>query len=152
MKEFKVTPIKNGTVIDHITCNMALKVLKILGVTEKGVGSTVSALLHVPSKKAEWKDVVKIEDRELDTEEVDKIALIAPDATINIIRNYNVAEKHKVELPDEVMGIVKCPNPSCITNLKEPVESRFTVISKNPPMLKCWYCERELEDVSEHII
>ncbi len=152
MKEFKVTPIKNGTVIDHITCNMALKVLKILGVTEKGVGSTVSALLHVPSKKAEWKDVVKIEDRELDTEEVDKIALIAPDATINIIRNYNVAEKHKVELPDEVMGIVKCPNPSCITNLKEPVESRFTVISKNPPILKCWYCERELEDVSEHII
>jgi aspartate carbamoyltransferase regulatory subunit len=95
--------------------------------------------------------VVKIEDRELEANEVDKIALIAPEATINIIRNYKVAEKHKVELPDEVKGIVTCPNPSCITNLKEPVETRFTVISQKPPVLKCWYCEREIEDISEHI-
>lgn len=152
VKEFKVTPIKNGTVIDHITCNMALKVLSILGITEGGVNSTVSVLMHVPSGKANWKDVVKIEDRELDAKEVDKIALIAPFATINIIRNYNVAEKHRVKLPDCVKGIVKCSNLNCITNLKEPVESRFEVISYDPPNLKCWYCEREIEDISEHIV
>ena len=152
VKEFKVTPIKNGTVIDHITCNTALKVLKILGITEGCVSSTVSVLMHVPSSKAGWKDVVKIEDRELDAKEVDKIALIAPFATINIIRNYNVAEKHRVELPKTVIGIVKCANLNCITNLKEPVESRFEVISTAPPKLKCWYCEREIEDISEYII
>ena len=152
VKEFKVTPIKNGTVIDHITCNMALKVLNILGITEGGVNSTVSVLMHVPSGKAGWKDVVKIEDRELDAKEVDKIALIAPFATINIIRNYNVAEKHRVKLPECVQGIVKCSNLNCITNLKEPVESRFEVISYDPPNLKCWYCEREIVDISEHIV
>lgn len=152
VKEFKVTPIKNGTVIDHITCNTALKVLKILGITEGGVNSTVSVLMHVPSSKTDWKDVVKIEDRELDAKEVDKIALIAPFATINIIRNYNVAEKHRVELPEMVKGIVKCANLNCITNLQEPVESKFNVISKNPPKLKCWYCEREIVDISEHMV
>jgi aspartate carbamoyltransferase regulatory subunit len=152
VKEFKVTPIKNGTVIDHITCNMALKVLSILGITEGGVNSTVSVLMHVPSGKAGWKDVVKIEDRELDAKEVDKIALISPFATINIIRNYNVAEKHRVELPDVVKGIVKCANLNCITNLKEPVESKFEVISRDPPNLRCWFCEREIVDISEHIV
>lgn len=152
VKEFKVTPIKNGTVIDHITCNTALKVLSILGMTEGGVNSTVSVLMHVRSEKAGWKDVLKIEDRELDAKEVDKIALIAPFATINIIRNYNVAEKHRVKLPDIVVGIVKCANLNCITNLQEPVESKFEVISKDPPKLKCWYCERELEDISDYII
>ncbi len=152
VKEFRVTPIRNGTVIDHITCNMALKVLTTLGITEKGVDSTVSVLMHVPSKKAGWKDVVKVEDRELDAREVDKIALIAPFATINIIRDYKVAEKHVVELPDMVVGIVKCANLNCITNLKEPVESKFEVVSKDPPKLKCWYCEREIQDISEHIV
>ena len=152
VKELRVTPIRNGTVIDHITCNMALKVLSILGITEKGVDSTVSVLLHVPSKKGGWKDVVKIEDRELVAKEVDRIALIAPFATINIIRNYNVAEKHNVELPENVKGIVKCANINCITNLKEPVESRFDVISKDPPKLRCWYCERVIEDLSEQMV
>lgn len=152
VKEFRVTPIRNGTVIDHITCNMALKVLSTLGITEKGVDSTVSVLMHVPSEKAGWKDVVKVEDRELDAREVDKIALIAPFATINIIRDYKVAEKHVVELPDTVIGIVKCANLNCITNLKEPVESKFEVVSKDPPKLKCWYCEREIQDISEHIV
>ncbi len=152
VKEMRVTPIRNGTVIDHIKCNMALRVLSILGITEKGVDSTVSVLLHVPSKKGGWKDVVKIEDRELLAKEVDRIALIAPYATINIIRNYNVAEKHRVELPENVRGIVKCANINCITNLKEPVESRFDVISKDPPKLRCWYCERVIEDLSEQMV
>lgn len=151
MKELKVTPIKNGTVIDHITCGMALKVLKILGVDES-IGSTVSVLMHVPSKKTDWKDIVKVEDRELDSKELNKIALIAPNATINIIRNYNVAEKHKVQLPDVVKGIVRCGNPNCITNLREPIEPEFSVESTNPIKLKCRYCDRELDDIFGNII
>jgi aspartate carbamoyltransferase regulatory subunit len=152
MKEFKVTPIRNGTVIDHIECGMALKVLRIIGVGGTNVQSPVSVLMHVPSSKNVFKDVVKVEDRELDPKEVDKIALISPRATINIIRDFNVAEKFTVALPDVVKGIAHCSNPSCITNLKEPVEAEFLVESKNPPVLRCIYCDRILEDAAEHLI
>lgn len=152
MKDFKVTPIRNGTVIDHIECGMALKVLRILGVEGHNVRSTISILMHVPSKKAGWKDVVKVEDRELDPKEVDKISLISPKATINIIRDFNVAEKYKVKLPTIVRGIVRCGNPNCITNLNEPVEPEFTIESKDPPVLRCIYCDRIMEDIADHLI
>jgi len=151
MKEFKVTPIRNGTVIDHIQMGMALKVLRIIGVKED-ISSTVSVLMHVPSKKAGWKDIVKIEDRELDPKELDKIALVSPDATINIIRDYNVAEKFIVEVPNVIKGIMKCSNPSCITNKNEPVEPEFVVESKKPIALRCVYCDRVTSDVSENLI
>jgi len=153
MREVKVTPIKNGTVIDHITPGMALNVLKIIGIPDTGVQSTVSVLMHVPSRKVKWKDIVKVEDRELDKDQLDKIALIAPDATINIIRNYNVVEKHRVEAPSEVVGLVKCENPSCISNKpREPVKSRFSVASRNPLRLKCHYCDRELADIARNLL
>ncbi len=150
MKEFKVTPIRNGTVIDHINVGMALKVLKIIGVKDD-VNSTVSVLIHVPSKKAGWKDIVKIEDRELDPKELDRIALISPNATINIIRDYNVAEKFIVEVPNVIKGIMRCSNPGCITNKDEPVEPEFVVESKKPITLRCVYCDRVTTDVAENI-
>jgi aspartate carbamoyltransferase regulatory subunit len=152
MRDVKVTPIKNGTVIDHITPGMALNVLKIIGIPDTGVQSTVSILMHVPSRKVKWKDIVKVEDRELDKSQVDKIALIAPNATINIIRNYNVIEKHHVEAPKEVVGLVRCENPNCITNKpREPVKSKFMVVSYEPLQLKCNYCERITTDIAKHL-
>ncbi len=151
MRELRVTPIKNGTVIDHIPAGMALKVLKILGITEN-VSSTVSVAMYVPSKRTQWKDIVKVEDRELNPREVDKISLIAPSATVNVIRNYNVAEKRRVALPEKAMGILKCGNPNCITNQKEPIETVFLVINKNPLTLKCRYCDRVIEDIPSAIV
>ncbi|MFA5312130.1 MAG: aspartate carbamoyltransferase regulatory subunit [Methanomassiliicoccales archaeon] len=152
MKEFKVTPIRNGTVIDHIECGMALKVLRIIGMDGGNVQSPVSILMHVPSKRTGWKDVLKVEDRELDPKQVDKIALIAPEATINIIRDFNVAEKHDVRLPSMVKGKARCSNPNCITNQREPVEPEFNVEGKNPPMLRCIYCDRILENIADNLI
>ncbi len=152
MKELRVTPIKNGTVIDHIACGAAMQVLKIIGVSDKKVNSPVSVLMHVPSKRAKWKDIVKVEDRELNPQEMNKIALVAPNATINIIRNSKVVKKYIVELPPEIRGIVRCENPNCISNQKEPVESRFKVVSKNPPSLRCHYCEREVENIVSNIL
>ncbi|MDQ1372218.1 MAG: aspartate carbamoyltransferase regulatory subunit [Candidatus Thermoplasmatota archaeon] len=151
MKEFKVTPIRNGTVIDHIQVGMALKVLRIVGVKDD-VNSTVSVLMHVPSKMAGWKDIVKIEDRELDPKELDRIALISPDATINIIRDYNVAEKFVVTVPERIVGIMKCSNPGCITNKNEPVEPEFVVETKKPITLRCVYCDRVTTDISENVV
>lgn len=153
MKEIKVAPIRNGTVIDHITAGQALNVLKILGVNENNIDSTVSVALHVPSKKEMgWKDVVKVEDRELYPNDVDKIALIAPDATIGIIRDYFVAEKYKVTLKDTIVGLARCSNPNCITNMGEPVEPQFAVISREPPTLRCVYCDRILINISENLL
>lgn len=150
MKKLKITPIKNGTVIDHITPGFAVKVLHVLKIPES-TSSVVSVAMNVKSRIGR-KDIVKVENRELDTKEVDKIALIAPKATINIIRDFEVVEKHKVKLPDEIVGIVKCSNPTCISNAKEPVKSRFLLVSDDPPSIKCYYCERESEDIAERII
>jgi aspartate carbamoyltransferase regulatory subunit len=147
LKELKVTPIRNGTVIDHITVGMALQVVHILGIADRRTSSTVSVLMHVPSAAQGWKDVVKIEDRELEPKEVDKISLIAPRATINIIRNFNVEAKHRVSLPEEVVGILRCENLNCISNSSEPIESRFRVIRRDPLLLRCGYCEREVSNV-----
>lgn len=151
MKELKVTPIRNGTVIDHIRSGLAMKVLKILNIGEE-ISSTVSVVMHVPSKHLGWKDIVKVEDRELSPREVDKIALIAPEATINIIRNYSVAEKYRVHIPDIVRGILRCSNPNCITIGREPVETEFYVRQKSPLRLLCRYRNRELTEVGTHLL
>lgn len=150
MKELKITPIKDGTVIDHITPGNAVKVLHILKIPSS-TSFVVSVAMNVTGKMGK-KDIVKVENRELNPKELDKIALIAPKATINIIRDYEVIKKHKVELPKEIVGIAKCSNPTCISNAREPVESRFHVISKDPLRIRCYYCEREPEDISEGII
>lgn len=150
MKELRVTPIKKGTVIDHIPPGFALKVLHVLSIPED-TSSAVSIAMNVKSKMGK-KDIVKIENKELDKTEVNKISLIAPNATINIIRDYEVIKKDRVQLPNEIVGIVKCSNPTCISNSREPVDTRFILVSKNPPHIKCYYCERETEDIAERII
>jgi aspartate carbamoyltransferase regulatory subunit len=138
-KTLRVSKIKNGTVIDHITGGHALDVIKILGITGR-VDGVVTVAMNVPSKKLDTKDMVKIEGRELESEEVDKIALLAPHATINIIRNYKVVEKQRVKLPNIIRGIVKCANPACISNSKEPVQPTFYVESEEPLRVRCHYC------------
>jgi aspartate carbamoyltransferase regulatory subunit len=143
-KTLLVSKIKNGTVIDHISGGHALDVAKILGITRKTSG-TVLIAMHVPSKHLGTKDIVKIEGRELKPKEVDKIALLAPHASINIIRNYEVAEKKRVNLPEIIRGIVKCGNPACISNSNEPVQSKFYVRTKEPLMVRCHYCSYIME-------
>ena len=152
MKELRVTPIKDGTVIDHIPSGLAVKVLKILGIIEKPPKSTVTVAMHVSSKKMKWKDIVKIEDRELDTREVNKIALIAPNATISIIHDFSVVKKTRVQLPDTITNIVKCPNQSCITNKGEPVDKTFSVVNRDPVTVRCKYCERVVDDIIGNFI
>ena len=152
MDDFKISPIRNGTAIDHITAGQAINVLKILQIGED-VNSSVSVAMHVKSKKTDgWKDIIKIEDRELDHRTIDKIGLISPDATISIIRDYNVAEKHKARIADHICGIARCSNPNCITNVGEPVEPEFDVVSRDPPMLRCMYCERCMTNISDNLL
>ena len=150
-KEMRVRPIKNGTVIDHITAGQALNVLRILGISGTTT-AVVSVAMNVPSAVLESKDIVKIEDRELKEEEVDRVSLIAPNATINIIRDFEVIEKYRVDLPELLEGVMKCDNPNCISNTSEPVISKFTV-NKKPVELRCVYCEHVItQGITEHLI
>jgi aspartate carbamoyltransferase regulatory subunit len=144
-----VRRIKNGTVIDHIDGGEALNVVKILGIT----GATQEALsiaTNVQSRDMGRKDIVKLTNRELSKEEVNRIALISPRATINIIRNFKVFEKKGVEIPTLIEGIVQCPNPGCISNTNEPIKSKFEVLPKG---LHCLYCDWVItKDLTSHII
>jgi aspartate carbamoyltransferase regulatory subunit len=142
-KDIRVRKIKNGTVIDHITGGQALNVLKIIGITEEYPRTTVTVAMNVPSKVGVVKDIVKVEGKELVAEEVDKIALIAPDATINIIRDYQVVEKKKVSLPERVRGVLRCANPNCITN-SEVTATEFIIEHNGQIKLRCKYCERSM--------
>lgn len=139
-----VSKIKDGTVIDHITGGHALDVIKILGITGRE-NRVITIAINVPSKRYRFKDIVKIEGREINPQEVHKIALIAPHATINIIRDYHVAEKQRVKLPRVIENILKCANPTCITNSNEPVRPKFYVEKEEPLMLKCHYCGYMME-------
>ena len=143
-----VRKIRNGTVIDHIPAGNALNVLKVLGISGKE-GYRVSIVMNTDSGKLGKKDIIKIEDRELSMDEVNIIALIAPTATINIVRNYRVVSKKKVEVPELIEDIVKCANPNCVTNLEKGLKPRFKMVSRNPLILKCLYCDRytTIEDI-----
>jgi len=142
-KDIRVRKIKNGTVIDHITGGQALNVLRILGITKEHPKTTVTLAINVPSDKLGYKDMVKVEGLELRGEDIDKISLIAPEASINIVRDYKVVEKGKVSIPEKVEGMIQCANPNCITSFEE-AKTRFFVEKKHPLRLRCYYCERAM--------
>ncbi|MGD2175017.1 MAG: aspartate carbamoyltransferase regulatory subunit, partial [Candidatus Brocadiaceae bacterium] len=139
--ELSVSAIRNGTVIDHIQNEATFKVADILRLDNEDQVVLVGMNLH--SGKVGKKGLIKVESRELTPQEVNKIALIAPDATLNIIKDYRVVEKRRVELPERVEGIVRCINPNCVTN-KQPVVTCFEVIGSAPSRLRCIYCERTM--------
>jgi aspartate carbamoyltransferase regulatory subunit len=136
--EYKVTALRQGTVIDHLPPGMALKALEVLGDLGGGV---VTVGMYLESRKWGKKDLIKIETKELSREELAKIALLGPHTTIAIIRDYRVVEKKTVTIPEEIIGVVRCPNPSCITN-HDPVTTQFHVEQVQPLEVRCNYCER----------
>ncbi|WP_407414447.1 aspartate carbamoyltransferase regulatory subunit [Methanobrevibacter sp.] len=144
--ELKIKAIENGTVIDHITANKSLHILKILDLPDDEI-INVTVAMNVSSGQTGRKDIVKIENREIDTKELNQIALIAPKATINIIRDYEVIKKDKIILPEVITSIIKCTNDKCITNYEnEPIKSKFKVIESQPPVLRCHYCEKLIKN------
>lgn len=149
-RELKVSAIRNGTVIDHIAAGKAFEVAKILGLEHSS--AEVSLAMNVSSRKSGVKDIIKVENRELSEKEVAVISLVAPFATVNIIQEYEVKRKVKVEIPREIIGILTCSNPNCITKT-EPVKTTFLLESSHPLRIRCSYCERVLteEDVKREM-
>jgi len=142
VRQLQVSAIKNGTVIEHIESKNTFKVANILHIEDEH--QLVLVGVNLTSGNLGKKGLIKIEGKNLTQDEANKIALIAPDATLNIIKDYEVIEKKKVSLQDELIGIVKCFNPNCISN-HEKVRTRFYVERKDLPRLRCHYCERAME-------
>ena len=151
MKEVKIAPIRNGTVIDHIKPGMALKVMEILRI-DGDSRHGVSIAMYAHSRKLGLKDIVKVEELELEPDVVNRLAVLTPNATISIIRDLKVVEKYMVQLPPVVEGIARCENLNCISNQKEPIISRLTRTSVDPPKYRCFYCGRDQENVQNNII
>lgn len=150
----RVTAIRNGTVIDHIPSGHAMRVLEMLGINRSS-SVPVSMVMNVPSKKMGTKDIIKVEDRELTRDELNRLALVAPDAHVAIIRAYSVAEKLTIELGEEVQNVVRCTFSNCITtNLREPLPHRLKVLSREPLELRCHYCGRpqDLEELVHNVL
>ncbi|HKI08721.1 MAG TPA: aspartate carbamoyltransferase regulatory subunit [Nitrososphaeraceae archaeon] len=138
-----VRRIRDGTVLDHIENGKALTVLRVLDITGRE-GNVVTVALNVPSSKHSKKDIIKVENKFLEKDETDKLALIAPHATINIIRDYRLVEKRKINLPDSIVGVFSCPNLKCITNSEENIRPTIDIIDKEKIVLRCRYCARTL--------
>jgi aspartate carbamoyltransferase regulatory subunit len=138
-KQLQVNAIKDGTVIDHIPTDALFRVIKILKLEE--TANMVTFGNNLDSGLMGYKAIIKVANRFFEDEEVNKIALVAPHAKLNIIRDYEVVEKRVVEIPKEIRGIVHCFNPKCITNA-ENILTKFEVISDRPIAMKCFYCEK----------
>ncbi|MDR2773405.1 MAG: aspartate carbamoyltransferase regulatory subunit [Tannerella sp.] len=145
-KELQVAALENGTAIDHIPPEQLFKVAQLIGLNK--MSNRITFGNNLESKKMGRKGMIKIADKFFEEDEIDRIALIAPNVVLNIIRDYEVVEKKCISLPEELVDIVKCNNPKCVTN-NEPMKTHFYVIDKNSGMIKCRYCERKInkEDI-----
>ena len=137
----RLTPISNGSVLDHLPRKTALK---ILGILNLDYDSAVTVAVNTESKKMGKKDLIFIEKKFLNNSEIEKIGLIAEGATLNIIENSIVKKKEKISLPQRVVGVLECLNPNCITNF-ESIPTKF-LISENPLQAKCYYCEKSMNE------
>jgi aspartate carbamoyltransferase regulatory subunit len=138
-KQLVVSAIENGTVIDHVPAKQLFKVIQILGLDH--IDNQITFGTNLESKKLGRKAIIKISGMFFKDDDINRIALVAPDAKLNIIKGYEVVEKRVVVVPDTIVGIAKCMNPKCITNF-EHVVTKFKVISKKNVALKCYYCEK----------
>jgi len=138
-KELKVSAIENGTVIDHIPSLSVFQVIRILNLDN--IPNQIMIGTNLDSQKLGKKGIIKVSNKYFESEEINKIALVAPSATLIVIKDYTVVYKAKVEIPDHIKKIVKCINPNCITN-HENIPTKFSVIDKTDLRLQCHYCEK----------
>ena len=139
-QEMQVAAIKNGTVIDHIPSEKIFQVVSLLQLDKLKTSVTVG--FNLKSGKMGSKGIVKVEDKFFSDEELNQLSIITPNVTLSIIRDFEVVEKKTVCMPEELIGLVKCPNPKCITN-NEPMKTHFHVLDKDKGILQCHYCNKE---------
>jgi len=136
----EVRAIENGTVIDHIPSDQLFKIIRIMQLDRAPQRITFG--MNLESKRMGSKAIIKIADRYCQDKEINRIALFAPMAMVNTIKDFEVIEKRKVTVPEHIDGFVRCANPKCITN-NEPVRTAFDVMNHDGQIsLRCRYCEK----------
>ena len=141
-KELEVSAIKNGTVIDHIPANVTFKIVQILDLYNYPGAITIGT--NLDSITLGRKGIIKIADRYLSDEEIGRLSVVSPDVTLNIIKDYQIVEKKYVKYPKQIIGVVKCTNPKCVTN-HQPIPTKMEVFDMNQKSLRCIYCERVMQ-------
>ena len=141
-KERLVAAIKNGTVIDHIPANVTFKIVQILDLYNHPGAITIGT--NLDSITLGRKGIIKIADRYLSDEEIGRLSVVSPDVTLNIIKDYQIVEKKYVKYPKQIIGVVKCTNPKCVTN-HQPIPTKMEVFDMNQKSLRCIYCERVMQ-------
>ncbi len=142
MKKLVISAIMEGTVIDHIPAENTFKVAEILGLDRQA--NVISIASNLKSKKIGKKGIIKLEGVFLRREHVDRISIIAAEATLCVIKDYKVIEKKKLKRPDRYENIIRCFNPNCITNM-EKAGTVFDVESQDPLSVRCYHCERAMD-------
>lgn len=140
-KELAVAALENGTVIDRIPSEQLFQVVSMLRLDT--IPNSITIGNNLSSRKIGRKGIIKVADYFFKDEEINKIYLVAPQAIINVIRDYKVVEKYSITLHETLRGIIRCNNPKCITN-NEPMETVFHVTGREPLEVTCRYCNRSM--------
>ena len=140
--ELEVSAIANGTVIDHIPADVTFKIVQILDLYNHPGAITIGTNLE--SKTLGKKGIIKIADRYLTDEEIGRLSVVAPNVTLNVIKDYQIIEKKYVQYPKLIVGVVRCSNPKCVTN-HQPVPTKMEVFDEKLKSLRCVYCERVMQ-------
>lgn len=148
-KELAVAALSSGTVIDRIPSKALFKAVQLLGIAEMDTAVTIGN--NLDSKKLGRKGIIKVADVTFPEAVLNRIALIAPSAVVNTISDFNVVDKRPVVLPDTITGIVRCGNPKCISN-NEPMATKFHVVSRQPVVIRCHYCNHTVEGDKAQIL
>ncbi len=136
-----IDTIENGYVIDHITSGNAIKIYRLLDL--ENIECQVALITNVKSKKTKTKDLLKI--GKLIDIDLDKIAFIDPDVTVNVVKNNKIIKKQKLQLPEKLINVCKCNNPRCITSIERNLDQVFNLTDKDKKIYRCHYCETTLE-------
>lgn len=140
-EQLKVAAIENGTVIDHIPSSKLFEVVNLLHLSDIH-SSSIMMGYNLKSGKLGHKSIIKVSDKFFTDAELNMLSVVAPNVTLCTIKNFEVVEKKKVSLPTEIIGVVRCANPKCITN-NEPMDTHFHLVDAERGILRCKYCEKE---------
>jgi len=137
----KIDSVEKGLVIDHIQVGKAMEIYKYLNLDK--LDCSVAIIKNVKSKKLGKKDIIKVENNI--NMDLTVLGFIDPNITINVIDNDKIIDKIKLELPSEVINVVKCKNPRCITSIEQEIEHKFKLTDKEKKIYRCVYCDTAYE-------
>ncbi len=138
-----VDSIRDGIVIDHIAAGCGMKLYRLLGL--ENLEAPVAMITNVASAKLGRKDIIKI-DAAIDVD-LDTIGYVDPGATVNIIRDGELKEKKRIEMPEKLVNVLFCKNPRCITSCEQELDHVFCLTDRAKREYRCMYCETKFSNL-----